>query len=250
MTCMQRRKTRDAGFTLLELLISVTIVALIVTVVYSAFTAGTRSAQHGSERAQIFHAARIAMQDIITTIENMEFGQTNYLSFVGTDGSASFEGVSVGDDTLTLSTLTLPARLEDRWFAGRARVQYRINRTAEPRGDLPTVALEKLVSRVTDENLDDAYTLELSRDIVGLTLEYFEENAYRQSWDSEFSRRLPEYVEITLHVREGDTVHLLRSGALIPHMVLDGASRRRVTHVLQPPANRAETASLHAFIAQ
>lgn len=220
---------RQNGFTIIEVLISMVIVAMILTIVYAAFTAGSRACQHGSERAQIFHTARIAMQDIISSVENLEYGTTNYLSFIGKQSSSSVNGESVGNDTLTLATLTQPTKIDDRWQAGRARVRYQINRKAESLGDdavaEPAIALEKLVSRVNDEDLEDAYTLELSRDVVGISLRYFDESDYQDNWDSEIKERLPEFVEITLYVREGENIHLLRSGALIPHMTLGKRAR-------------------------
>ena len=226
------QRHRRRGFTILEVLLSSVIVAMVLTIVYAAFSVGSRACRFGAERAQIFHTARIAMQDIIQSIENLEYGQTNYLSMIGDQGSASYEGTSVGDDELTFATTTSPALLDGQWQAGLARVRYRINHDLDPRGrdteGEKLSGLEKLVSRVEDEDLDDAYAVELSRDVVGLSFRYYDETDFDKSWDSDIKERLPEYVEITLHVREGENIHLLRSGALIPHMTLDDKDNKRV----------------------
>ena len=60
------------GFTLLELMLALVIMAMVLTMVYSAFSASSRACRFGVERAQIFHTARIAMQDIVQSIENID----------------------------------------------------------------------------------------------------------------------------------------------------------------------------------
>ncbi len=221
MKLNRRHKSGIAGFTILELMLATVIVAMILTIVYSAFSVGSKACQIGGERAQIFHTARLAMQDIILSLENLEFGATNYFAFVGKTGSASSNGESVPDDELEFATTTSPALKPDgRWQAGQARVKYVINRDAEGRigkkSNKKNIVLEKWVTRIDDEDFDDAYKVNLSYNIVGLDFEYLNEKDYDDSWDSETKKKLPEVVKITICVQTDKKVHLLRSGAMIP----------------------------------
>ena len=225
-----RRKPR-AGFTVIEVLLSVMIVGLVLTIVYSAFRAGSRACQFGSERAQIFHTARIAMQDIIGSIENLEYGTNKYYAFIGKSGSAiAPNGESVEDDELEFATSTLPTWRDGRWQAGLARVRYVISRGRTSRiGQEHDVTLEKWVTDIEDEQFDDAYVDELSDAIVGIDFAYLDENDYDETWDTDVKDHLPQVVEITMYVRENDVIHPLRTAALIPTMRVQSRTVTRST---------------------
>ena len=220
---------RSAGFTILELLVSMTIVALILTVVYSAFSAGSRACTAGGDRAQIFHTARLAMQDIIHSIENVEYGKTNYLSFVEL-GNGPGQGSS-GGDSLEFATTTKPTMMNGRWQAGLARVRYAINYE----GELPV--LEKWVTRVEDDSFQDAYILELSQNIADIDFRYYDEQEYTEVWDSESQEKLPELVEVTLYIREGeDRLQPFRCAAMIPDMKVKAPSASSSRNSAAPTA--------------
>ncbi len=206
---------QSAGFTILELLLSITIVALVMSVVYTAFHAGSMACTFGGERAQNFHSARLAMQDIMQAIENVEYGKTNYLSFVS-DGEGTGSGAS---DSLEFATATKPALLDGRWHAGIARVKYVL---AE--GENGPV-LQKWVTRITDEDFKDAYVIELSDTISGIDFKFLEEDDYTELWDSESKEKLPELVEVTLYVQEGEAAVPYRSAALIPNMKVNPSNQ-------------------------
>ena len=215
------RDKRSSGFTIIELMLATIIVAMIMTIVYSAFNVGSKACKIGSQRVQIFHTARLAMQDIILSLENLEFGKTNHFAFIGDSGTASSNGKSVSDDELEFATTTSPTKKPDgRWQAGLARVKYVINRKAEGRrgkkNDKDNVVLEKWVTRIDDEDFDDGFKVDLSYDVVGLDFEYLFEDDYDEMWDSEMKKGLPEVIKITLAVQSGDDLQLLRSGVMIP----------------------------------
>lgn len=212
---VNKRET-SSGFTILEVLISMIIVALVMTIVYSAFHAGSKVCSFGSQRAQIFHSARLAMQDIIQSIENLEYGTNEYYSFIGkSQAGSSVGGETVGEDELEFATSTKPTFIDGRWHAGLARVKYVIEKDSK---DANATVLEKWVTDLEDEDFKDAYVIELSKNIVGISFRYFEDNDYKDSWDSDTEEKLPELVEITFHIQEGDNIILFRSGALIPNM--------------------------------
>ena len=232
----------------MELMLATIIVAMLLTIVYSAFSVGSKACQIGGERAQIFHTARLAMQDIILSLENLEFGETNYFAFVGESGSASSNGESVSDDELGFATTTSPALKPDgRWQAGLARIKYVINRDAEGRRDKKStkknVVLEKWVTRIDDEDFDDAYKVNLSYNIVGLDFEYLYEDDYDESWDSETKEGLPEVVKITIAVQTDREVHFLRSGAMIPVRKREIGKKRSGTTSATPSGETSPTAT-------
>jgi len=228
------------GFTLLELMLALSIMAMVMVAVYASFSAGSKACRYGSQRAQIFHGARLAMQDIIQSIENVEFGETNTLAFEGRRGSSSVKGKSVGDDELEFATLSSPVLLDGLWRAGVCRVRYRINRDAtKAEGKESTIRLEKQIARLSDLKFDDAYTIELAPNVVGLSLRYLDEENFDSEWDSEDKHKLPETVEITMYVAEegSELIHQVRSSAMIPNMkVRDGAQFKPRAPAVDNPA--------------
>jgi len=237
------RGREAGGFTLLELMLALSIMAMVMVAVYASFSAGSKACRYGSQRAQIFHGARLAMQDIIQSVENVEFGLTNTLAFKGRMGSASAKGQSVGDDELEFATLATPMLIDGMWRAGVSRVRYRINREAETaEGKQSTIRLEKQIARLSDMDFENAYTIELAPNVVGLGLRFLDEDNFDSEWDSEDKHKLPETVEITLYVAEegSELIHQVRSSAMIPSMkVRDGGQfKPRAPEVDNPALQR------------
>ncbi len=223
MNLLKIKRKYSAGFTILEVLVSMIIVALVMTIIYSAFSAGSKVCSFGSQRAQIFHSARLAMQDIIQSIENLEYGTNDYHEFIGKSNSGSaVGGKSVGDDELEFATSTSPTFIDGRWHVGLARVKYLLEK--DKKSD--STILEKWVTDVEDEDFKDAYVVELSQNIVGMTFRYYDEDDYDDSWDSDTKEKLPELVEITFYIQEGENIVPFRSGALIPNMIVGKNVRR------------------------
>lgn len=224
-----------SGFTLLELMLAITIMSMVLVSVYAAFSAGSKACRFGASRAQIFHSARVAMQDILNAIENVEFGGTN-TAFVGLSQSGGMG--SIGEDELEFATSTAPAMLDGRWFVGPARVRYRIDHTGTSASGSKGAAarLVKDVTRLDDELFENAYTVELSRNVRGLSFLYLDENKYVREWDSELDQKLPEVVEVTMAVYEEQTdeTHLLRSAAMIPSMRVRQGERIERPQTPQP----------------
>jgi len=210
MNLLKIKRKRLSGFTILEVLVSMIIVALVMTIIYSAFSAGSKVCNFGSKRAQIFHSARLAMQDIIQSIENLEYGTNDYYEFVGKSNG----GTKGGEDELEFATSTSPTFIDGRWHAGLARVKYVLEKDSKSDG----IVLEKWVADVEDEDFKDAYVDELSENIVGMTFRYYDDNDFDDSWDSDTKEKLPEFVEITFYIEENNNVVPFRSGALIPNM--------------------------------
>jgi len=218
MNFFKTKNYTSNGFTILEVLVSMIIVALIMTIIYSAFSAGSKVCNFGSRRAQIFHSTRLAMQDIIQSIENLEYGTNEYFEFVGKSQSGkSIGGESVEEDELEFATSTEPTFIDGRWHAGLARVKYVIEKDKK---DSDATVLEKWVTELDDEDFKDAYVVDLSQNIVGMSFRYYDDNDYDDSWDSDTKEKLPELVEITFYIQEGDNIILFRSGALIPNMIV------------------------------
>ena len=115
----------------------------------------------------------------------------------------------------SFATSTSPTFIDGRWHVGLARVKYVLEK--DKKNNNSTV-LEKWVTDIEDEDYKDAYVLELSHNIVGMTFRYYDEGDFDDSWDSDTKEKLPEFVETTFYVSEGESVSPFRSGALIPNM--------------------------------
>lgn len=210
-----------SGFTLLELMLALLIMALVLTMVYSAFSAGSRACRFGSERAQIFHTARMAMQDILQAIENIDFGTNDGYRVLGEPGGGGGRSGSVPCDTLEFATTLAPRFVDERWYAGQSRVRYVVSHDVQDEnGEVVPHVLEKWVTDLDDIDFQNPYITELSRNVAGLQFTYLSEDDESEEWDSDREDKLPETIRVTLYVEEpqAERIHPLRSAAMIPTM--------------------------------
>jgi general secretion pathway protein J len=157
------RRIRDAaGLTLVEVLIAVTILAVIVVLMTSALRVGTRAWESGDRRAA-------AQQELRAVVELVTEALSAAVPYRGRVGEVAEKGVLfVGaDDEVRFVTTTPPLFLEApvvpyhavtlRHVAdGRElRLTERLVPTDEPFGEEPYLVLSRAVTRIKFEYRDD-----------------------------------------------------------------------------------------------
>jgi prepilin-type N-terminal cleavage/methylation domain-containing protein len=95
----RRRRDRSAGFTLLEVIISMVLLALVAGICYAAFHLGTRAGIKGEEAVETAKRLRVAIDVLIRQVKSMvpqgaagDDGDrtTTYAFFSGTSSSMDF----------------------------------------------------------------------------------------------------------------------------------------------------------------
>lgn len=189
------------GFTLLEVMVALSILAVLATLVWSTFSPTMDAKNLAGEQADKYHGLRLAMGRMSSEI-SMAFISDRYDSSRHRERPTRFVAKDSSDkDTLLFTTMGHERRYEDAKESDQSVVEYRLDRDPENRDRTALIRREKTV---IDEDLEDGgVEVVVATDIEGLNLEYWDpqEKEWAREWDTtriERAGRLPERVRITL----------------------------------------------------
>ncbi len=196
------------GFTLLEVLIAIGIMATILVILFGTYSAAVERAARTRELSQMYHEARVLLQLMANDLrssyvkESVEQAQQAFqqvkarpTTFLGEDHTESDKPA----DTLSFSTV-LPVQRPDVPDTEMCRVAYSL----EAVNDLPqSRALFRRVNCSLDPTATDQDHLFLLTDLArGLDFKYYDDQRTEYpDWNSREPRggkRLPARVKITL----------------------------------------------------
>ncbi len=195
------------GFTLLEVTISLGIMALLATLVWGSFGPTWEAKQFVAEEAEHYHGLRLALTRMSREI-SMAYVSDNYDTARFRERPTHFVGKDSGtDDEIRFTTLAHERLYEDAKESDQSIVEYRIDRDPDDRNKMALIRREKTV---IDEDADDGGTeAVIATGVEGLDFEYYdtEEKDWQREWDTydvAFANQLPERVRITLHAKGDD----------------------------------------------
>lgn len=197
------------GFTLLEILIAMCIFAIVLSILYTAYTGTFRNIDETESQANVYQMARV-------TLERMgEDLQSTYLSHRASDPDSEeeplqpnvFRGEATEIDARSADTLRFFSRAhlvfdEENTATGVARIAYEVRQSEVDEQSL--VLYRSDTPRFEKGPEEEGGGLVLCDGIQALNLTYYDdkERAY-DSWDStdeEFEGKLPVRVSILLEL--------------------------------------------------
>lgn len=194
--------SQSKGFTLLEVLIAVAIMAGIVTVIYTSFSTASRNVAQAEARRDESDLARTLLTKLSNDITNAYYNQSmKETFFYGKKSSEELDAPRF--DTIALTTLTnwrKPNSKEtDLWEVG-----YRFEETPEKHG-IMLIRKEKREFGTDNTPLEGGMDYTLTERVKGLRLRYYNGLMWSDDWDnrSQRSLQLPKAVEITLVLDDG-----------------------------------------------
>ena len=189
------------GFTLLELIVTTTLLSLILVMVLGALRLGSASWERGGERAEKYQRRRVVL-DLLSRQLKSSFpykvkaqkAEADYLVYVGEPGTLKF-----------VSSFSIKARKPEGFV-------YVIYRVVDRGPSHRTLALfEKRILRTDfmEETPGDEQFVTLIDDLADLTFEYFQEGEEEEepgewltSWEGKDKKILPRQVRLTATWRE------------------------------------------------
>ena len=206
---------RHKGFTILELLLTMSIMVMVMTMIQSALAISSKVCTGGRDRAQLFHGARLAMDEMLSAFGNMEYASTGKYEFVALTGD--YDGYP--RDSVDMVTLAPPMQLDNRWLAGEVRVRYFV----ESREDGVSVLMKELSYPSDDApKEEDISGVPLVEGVVGLEITYYDQDGeLSRGWDSSVAEQdgsRPYEAVITLFLDMGKTIQPLSSAVMLPTM--------------------------------
>lgn len=202
------------GFTLLEVLVSMAILAIIMAAVYSAYTTNVEAIQIARENGQVHQTARIVLDRIAKDIQSAlvevwSLSETSELGFVGRDQERDGKRM----DRIDFSTLTYLPLSERSPAVDLCEMGYRVVEDPEQPEIQVLMRRQKILVSLPedDASLGEGFgeggsEQELARNLVEFRITYEDARGeVRDRWSTEETEspsELPVLVRIRLVLRD------------------------------------------------
>jgi type II secretion system protein J len=194
------------AFTLLELIVAMTIFTIVIAAAYALFDSARGLTSRTEFRAQLFQSARAALQSVEDDLRGavmVAAPNPTDLAFIGTNAGSEKEPVD---------------RLEFVSVNRYTGASYDVNKTDVVRGgDVSKVSYwiepdtkRKVHGFVRERPLEllppngpvhrDEDVTEVAQDVVYLNFRYYDGSTWLEAWDSSQTGTLPKAVEVTVYV--------------------------------------------------
>jgi len=184
------------GFTLLEVVISVAILAVILTIVYNAFNSSMKAFSAMETQGDAYAQARVVLNRICGEIGSAYWSPTN--------PNTGLIGADEEEDDLPFDSLHFTSCSHFRWAkdskeSDLCEIGYYLEKDAETG--------ESLLFRREDWNMDGTLEeggrpLELAEGVDGLNFRYYDGEEWADDWDSRIKGGLPMAIEVVLILRD------------------------------------------------
>lgn len=197
------RENQNKGFTIIELLIAITILLIIMTVVYQGFTVSTDGVRRAEAVDNLNDTARIIFLRLTDDIN------TAYLP----DKNAIFVGEAKRDgkyprDTINLTSLSNQIIVKDAKESELHEIGYFLKEASDHKAsgkDKPASLYRREKKTIGKEPpLEGGNSYELTEEIAGLRFRYYDGSKWKDNWDSRTNKTLPKAVEIELTLLDED----------------------------------------------
>jgi prepilin-type N-terminal cleavage/methylation domain-containing protein len=207
---------KNRGFTLVEVMVTAGIVALIMAIIYGAFAGSIKTMEISTEGGDVYRKARLILNNIAQEIScaylpTQQENPSIQYAFVGNDR----EEDGLPRDTLSFTSTAYPVKGPSR---GLKEIGYGI--ILDPETDEPALMMREDVT--PDDHVDEGgRSYLLNARIWGLDFTFYDARGRDwERWDSTasiFDGKLPQRVRIAVYYKdaEGEPFSLATT-ALIP----------------------------------
>ncbi|TAK01387.1 MAG: prepilin-type N-terminal cleavage/methylation domain-containing protein [Candidatus Manganitrophaceae bacterium] len=193
------RNRRSGGFTLLEVLLSLAILAVLFTLVYGSFNSTYRASEQLEKEADSYRLARLGFYHLAKDLSMIYqtkpaagpsppvgTAAKNAFLFQGEDRSRTIEGTEYPDDSIRFTAVSHGRTLRDAPESDWAMIFYHLEEGL-------LIHEEALLNERVIRN-------EIGEDLLGINFRYLDkaDRSWVNQWDSEVRKELPLAVEIEL----------------------------------------------------
>jgi general secretion pathway protein J len=196
---MEMRRYRKNGFTLLEILMAISIFAIVITLAYGSYRATFRIIDATEAQAEISTKAGIAMDRIVSDLGSLYLGSSGFLQ-----GEPQTLGSREADTMRFTSTAHLVLNRNEQ-AAGYATISYTVEEDPQTK-ELRLFRLDQAFRPVEGEEPDTKRGLLLCDGLQEVKFIYHgKKEGGQDNWDSKEieqadtkGQKLPEWIEISL----------------------------------------------------
>lgn len=191
------------GFTLLELMIAISILAIVLVMISGAFNAVIHSKIHGEARLDVDREGRAIIWELASEIRGavQTPNPTSNVVLIGLGQMR--DGAPV--DAVTISTLAAGHRRSITGFSSEELVSYSVTPNPQMRKAYFLTRSQRSALMMSNTTFTTA-PIELADNVISLHLRYFNGNVWLESWDSTAmppTSQLPTAVSIDLVLAAG-----------------------------------------------
>jgi len=205
-------RQEESAFTILEILVALSMLVLILTAVYGSYTAATTAVAHCKPKSALEQQARLFLERMTCELRCCFASRANEAredSFESRPGREVLQreepplfmgkDVSPGQTFLQFVTSAMISR-QPYNIGGLATVSYRLDKS----GTTLLRSERRYVDRFEKDD-NDYNWLVVFTNVKSIMLEYFEGEKWKQEWDSDEGMGLPNAVRISLVLDTEDT---------------------------------------------
>jgi general secretion pathway protein J len=223
------------GFTLLELIVTFTILSLVVVMILGALRLGSASWERGEERVEKVQKKRIVLELLSQQMKSSfpyriksQKAEADFLAFLGERTSLRF-----------VSAFSIRARKQE----GLVFVIYKVEEERTSGKTLKVYEKRVLNKNFLEETPDEEQFFTLADGLSDLNFEYFDEGESKdasgewlESWDAKEKKALPGQVKITVTWKEkkADAEVPLPAVVSLPARVYDDRGRPLSSPLTRP----------------
>ena len=184
------------GFTLLEVVISVAILVVILTIVYTTFNSSIKAFTAMENQGDAYARARIVLNRMSEEIASIYLSpQNRNTGLLGEDKDED----NLPADSLHFTSLSHIRWVKDSKESELCEIGYYVEKDDETR--------ESFLFRREDWNVDGTLDeggnpLELAEEVDGLNFRYYDGEEWLDAWDSRIKGGLPRAIEVALVMRD------------------------------------------------
>lgn len=187
-----RRARSASGFTLVEVLVAISILAILLTSVYGIFSSVSVARERLDADSAEYHRARVIFDRLGRELRGTYFQAR--------DQGLVFNGGKADEKTAILELTTTAVSPFSQTGAGLARVRYLLVTDPEnPASGLVLMRSEQPAHEPATETGIDGM-MRLAPGVDAMTIRFFAKGQWQEKWDGRISG-LPEMVEIALQLR-------------------------------------------------
>ncbi|MBW2260765.1 MAG: prepilin-type N-terminal cleavage/methylation domain-containing protein [Deltaproteobacteria bacterium] len=196
-------RRREAGFTIMEIMVAIAILAMVSTLIWTAFAQTSRAKKVVETTNDRYHQIRIAMRRICSDLSQAYLSRNMNPQLITRE--SVFIGQNDDPDSLDMMTFSHRRRYKNARESEQCEVGYYVVEDAENPDQMNLVRRE--ARRVDDEPEEGGITLVLIEDVLEFDLEYFDApmDEWQDEWDTTQvtgeANRLPMQVRIRIVIR-------------------------------------------------
>jgi prepilin-type N-terminal cleavage/methylation domain-containing protein len=186
-----RRRARTVAFTLLEMMMSIAVFAMVMSAIYASWTSVLRSARVGNQAAAEAQRARVASRALETALSSVVMFMANHSLY-------RFEADTSGEFAALSFVARLPGSFPGSGYYGDQivrRVAFVVEPGTDSLNELRLIQFPILSGEVSDEQL---HPLTIARDVSLFMLEFSDGKSGEWMDEWTMTNRLPAMVRFAL----------------------------------------------------